>query len=381
MISSTEQPQLVASYSIEFGAYSDLQPGTPLKIDIYKNDELFYTFTNCVQGSIYTYTFNEVSAMGTVAYSVEYTANYLDPEPANFDIILENFSVSEYKPTFTLPIITCVEKGQPFLFYPAPFEMNENNLCPASPLDSEIKYERFEFDMATAAYVSKHTQIISLTGETGTIATPEDYAYMNPVGWTPTALTMVKFVVTVTNCSTSVEHATVFPVCGSWKIRRLACGDYRIYNYKNTNFSYSIYNNLDDSLIKTETILAFSYIDLPITTDGVYKLIADNITQFVFNFCAVDACILSLQKQILLDDNLCDECKMDKVLYQKALRLIPIYETWKKLLDKDWVYDIQYNSTDIDGELARIYDAQELYLEVKKLCADCGATNTKRCNC
>ena len=32
---------------------------------------------------------------------------------------------------------------------------------------------------------------------------------------------------------------------------------------------------------------------------------------------------------------------------------------------KDWVYDIQYTTTDIAGELSKIYDAQELYLELK----------------
>jgi hypothetical protein len=71
---------------------------------------------------------------------------------------------------------------------------------------------------------------------------------------------------------------------------------------------------------------------------------------------------------------------MDKVLYQKALRLLPTYETWKKLLDKDWVYDMQYKTADITQEISRLYEAKELYLELIKLCEDCGGTK-KKCSC
>jgi hypothetical protein len=72
---------------------------------------------------------------------------------------------------------------------------------------------------------------------------------------------------------------------------------------------------------------------------------------------------------------------MDKALYQKALRLIPVYETWKKLLDKDWVYDVQYQSTDVNNYLSALYDAEELYLELKNLCADCENVLSKKCGC
>ena len=89
---------------------------------------------------------------------------------------------------------------------------------------------------------------------------------------------------------------------------------------------------------------------------------------------------LNLQKQILLDECFCDNCKRNKDLYQKAMRMLPLYETWKKLLDKDGVYDMQYKTTDANGELARIYDAQELYLELSKLCESCGDIQ-KKCGC
>ena len=81
-----------------------------------------------------------------------------------------------------------------------------------------------------------------------------------------------------------------------------------------------------------------------------------------------------------MDECFCDSCKRDKDLYQKAMRMLPLYETWKKLLDKDGVYDMQYKTTDLAGELARIYDAQELYLELSKLCEDCGDIQ-KKCGC
>jgi hypothetical protein len=236
--------------------------------------------------------------------------------------------------------------------------------------------------MNTSSYVKVAADTIIPIGTAlvpipGLITAPETYAYT----WIPNKFAMVKIVVTVTNCSTSVEKATVFPVCGTWKIRRLACGTYRIYNYKNTNLIFNYYKDVNPgTLFKTETIPAFSYVELILPNDGIYKVESDGITQYIFNYCSIEACMLDLHKRILLDDSLCDECKLDKVLYQKALRLLPTYETWKKLLDKDWVYDMQYKNTDVDGELARIYDAQELYLELIKLCDEC-STSTKGCGC
>jgi hypothetical protein len=371
-ISATQQP---ASYTIDFVVTSEEWPGSPVFVNIYKNEVLYHTYTG-VEGITYSYTFNEISLNDVIEYTVDGYANSEDPDPLNHDLIsIDTFLVEEYKPTFTLPTITCLELNQIYNFYPSAWNQNENGLCPVTPLNQQIKYERYEFNMDTSSYVFIDDEISNLSEDGAVDGT--NYMYT----WTPNKLTMVKIVVTVQNCSTYVEKATVFPVCGTWKIRRLACGDYRIYNYKNTNISYSLYKGVDTSnLITTDAIPAFSYVPLPLTEDGIYRIDADNTTQYIFNYCAIEACMLDLHKRVLLDDSLCDECKLDKVLYQKALRLLPTYETWKKLLDKDWVYDMQYKSTDISGELARIYDAQELYLELIKLCDEC-STSTKGCGC
>lgn len=377
-ITATQQP---AGYTVNF-LVTSAYVNSPTVIKIYKNAVLFHTLTG-VSGVVSSYTFNEPTLAGSVAYSVDGTVE-TEVKGVYDPITLLLFNVLEYKPTFTLPVITCVQLNQSTSFNPTAWNQQENSLCPVSPLTQQIKYERYEFDMNTASYIkSVADTIIPITGVTGAVATPETYAYT----WTPNKLAMVKIVVTVTNCSTSVEKATVFPVCGTWKIRRLACGNYRIYNYKNTNLSYSLYsvNEAGDIQIPTSPIPAFSYATIPSNSnttlaDGIYKVIADGITQYIFNYCAIEACMLDLHKRVLLDDSLCDECKLDKVLYQKALRLLPTYETWKKLLDKDWVYDMQYKSTDVDAELSRIYDAQELYLELIKLCDEC-STSTKGCGC
>jgi len=369
-ISASQQP---ASYTIDFVVTSEEWPGSPVFVNIYKNEVLYHTYTG-VEGVTYSYTFNEITLEGSVEYTVDGLANSESEE--DYDSInLTSFEVKEYKPTFTLPTITCLELNQSHNFYPSAWNQNENSLCPASPLPQQIKYERYEFNMDTASYVFIDDEISNVSEDGAVDGT--DYMYT----WIPNKLTMVKFVVTVQNCSTPVQKSTVFPICGTWKIRRLACGNYRIYNYKNTNLSYSLYKGVDPTtLLKTEIIPAFSYVEVNLTEDGIYRVVADTITQYIFNYCAIEACMLDLHKRVLLDDSLCDECKLDKVLYQKALRLLPTYETWKKLLDKDWVYDMQYKSTDISGELARIYDAQELYLELIKLCDEC-STSTKGCGC
>ena len=383
-IINNSQTQIPKSYTVEFYAESDsyplnTNPDSYLQITIYdSNSAIYHSVNNLPPETVYAYTFNS-NDVGE--YSVVYTI-YASPETSNdeYDIATIPFDVFEYQPTFTLPIVTCAEFNKPFNFHPVNWNQNENDLCPASPLDpKEIVYQRYEFNINNSTYELKDTDTYTIT-EDGEVTTPEDYAYMGG-SWIPNKLAMVKFVVTINNCSQAIEKSTVFPICGSWKIRRLSCGNYRIYNYKNTNISYSLYKGVDPTtLLKTEQIAAFSYVELPLEEDGIYRVTADGITQYIFNYCSIESCMLDLHKRILLDESLCDECKLDKVLYQKALRLLPTYELWKKLLDKDWVYDMQYASTDVSGELARLYDAEELYAELSKLCVECGDT-TKKCNC
>jgi hypothetical protein len=367
--------QELSSYVWTFNVESDVDNTKPLTISIYTEEggTLIYEFLDVEQGVDHPYDFGSAQAAW-----IQYSVAISDVES---DADTEDITVLEYLPTFTLPEITCYRKGITSLFYPTGMNMNENSLCPVSPLTRKLEYKRYEFDMDAGEYVLKNTETYEGGdfNETGAITTPTDYAYKptNDSGWIPTVLTKVKIVVSMTNCSGTTTKEVEFSICGGWKIRRIKCGDYRIYNYKDSPISYSLYNS-DDTLITSATIPSFSYLTLTLPTDGTYKIVADNITQWIFNYCAVEACVLSLQKQILLDDS-CDKCKRDNILYQKALRLIPIYETWKKLLDKDGVYDIQYLTTDISGELARIYDATELYLELKKLCDAC--TTTKKCNC
>jgi hypothetical protein len=400
MISHTEI-QLSSSYTIQFSAESDTYPleeypTSYFIVTIYRNGEMYYVSTGVPQGSSFPYTFNEVSSEG-----IEYTVSYIMYSSAENNLLLPPdemvepvvFTILEYKPTFSLPVVTCAPLNQEFNFFPVGLKMNEN-VCPETIPPGEtgleqydITYKMYEFNMANAQYELKDTYTVNIDeeddlDENGELLNPENYSYKN--GWVPNKLTMVKFVVTVTNCSTTTEHSTVFPICGGWKIRRLACGDYRIYNYKNTSISYTLYKGVgtEDSVILAQNISipAFSYLPLVIEEDNIYRVVADNITQYIFNYCNIEECMLDLHKRILLDETLCDECKMDKVLYQKALRLLPTYETWKKLLDKDWVYDMQYKTADVTQEISRLYEAKELYLELIKLCEDCGDTK-KKCSC
>ena len=383
MAITSSETQVNKSYTVEFNATSssyplNTNPNSYLTIEIYDaNDNLYHSVTNKSQGVNYPYTFNSNDVGDyTVVYKV-YSGNPLNAPDQSNQI---EFTVLEYQPTFTLPVVTCAELGKPFNFHPLDWNQNENGLCPVTEEDKEITYQRYEFDLATSGYVLKHSVTYSIT-EDAEITAPEDYAYQGG-SWTPNKLAMVKFVVTVSNCSAAIEKSTVFPICGAWKIRRLVCGSYRIYNYKNSNITYSLYKGVNSvSPIKNNiSVPAFSYDSIVLEDDAIYKIVADDITQYIFNYCAIESCMLDLHKRILLDDTLCDECKLDKVLYQKALRLLPTYETWKKLLDKDWVYDMQYKSTDVSGELTRLYDAEELYSELIKLCEEC-QSSTKKCNC
>jgi hypothetical protein len=372
--------QSTNSYTVTFNGTSDLYTTQPINIVIKRNGIGIKVFDNVTQGLNYSHTFDEASTIN-ITYSVEYTVYF---DETLFDDDSYNFTVNEYKPVFELPTVTCVEKGQVATFKPATLSFGDQDYCKASPNYESIHYEYFEFNQNSGVWVSKNTFSVSNTA----LLTPIDVDDVDldalAYTWTPNVLTMVKFIVTVTNCNTLVVHETIFPVCGAWKLRRLSCGNYRLYNYKSSTITYNIYDDMSVGAVpflSNQQLASFSYTDLKFNAEGVYKISADGISQYLFNFCEIEACVLSLQKKILLDDSLCDACRMDKALYQKALRLIPIYETWKKLLDKDWIYDMQYLTTDIDDELARIYDAQELYTEIKKLCEDCGNSSTKKCNC
>jgi hypothetical protein len=380
----TPPEQQVNTYAVTFQIMSAEYPGTPAIINIYKNDVLLYTFNTTV-GLFETYTFAEPTS-DSVVYKIDGIAN--SDDSINFQQISEEvLTVLEFKPIFTLPKILCAKKGEPFIFFPTAWNMNSVLCDPNNPLDPQITYERYEFNMNTSQYELKGTPVIlDMTGEDSAV-TGSSYAYV-PNGensWIPDKLTMVKFVVKVQNCSTEIEKATVFPICGGWKIRRIACGNYRIYNYTADPITFTFTDSAGNPITNfpDKTIIPFSYDTLAIDVDGVYKITDDTatpISQYIFNYCKMESCVLDIQKKILLDDTLCDDCKMDKVLYQKAIRLLSVYETWKKLLDKDWVYNIQYASTDIDNELSRIYDAEELYKELIKFCEDCGDTD-KKCNC
>jgi hypothetical protein len=409
--SETQDP---ASYTIRFAfEYLDITepnliitPENNVRAEayIYKNNEIIFIYNNVLPGLFYPYTFSEASSED-VEYKVVYKA--INPD-LNLEESLEVlFIVKEYKPTFDLPTISCLQinENASILLQNLNFNCfnNDENLhILPSNVNLNIRYSLYYFN--TNTYVWELQGSVSDTPDLNDDAI--DYADENPAEndlfiseylrekyyygslntekglWKPEKLTMVKLVAAVTNYTTTVTKEVVFPICGSWKIRRMSCGKYRIYNYKNEVLTFTISNYNSTGVLKTVTIVPLSFEEITFDVDGIYKVSSDNLHRYIINFCEIENCVLELQKKVLLDDHLCDTCKLDKVLYQKALRLIPIYETWKKLLDKDWVYEIQYKSTDIDGVLAAIYDANELYAELKLLCDGCAdQAGTKKCNC
>jgi hypothetical protein len=354
--------QTTSSYTWTFNVTSDVDNTKPLTIEIYTEEDgdLIYTFENVEQSTDYSYDFGKAGDF-YITYIVTIDAFTSDSD-------VEEIEVLEWKPTFTLPVVTCKEYKQESIFGPTALSLN-NNVCPVSPETEEIEYKLYEFNITTGAYVLVDTEVITIDPEDVDLETLQ-------YTWTPTKLTKVKLVVKVTNCSVSTTKEVEFFICGVWKIRRISCGNYRLYNYLSEPLTYTITNSLEET-ISSGTVEAFNFVELGPLVDDIYKVNAQETTAYIINFCQIDECILELQKNILLD-NICDDCKKDKNLQDLTLRILPVYETWKKLLDKDGVYEIQYASTDINGELARIYDAQELYLELKNLCHGC---NSKKSGC
>ncbi len=413
--SETQDP---GSYTIKF-AFHYLDPSesnliiTPennvrAEALIYKNNEIIFIYDNVLPGLFYPYTFSEATSPDT-EYKVVYKA--INPDINLVEPLEVPFIVKEYKPTFDFPTISClqIKENANILLQNLNFNcFNNDEVLHIVPNGGQLNDTNTPNIRYTLYYLNPNTYVWELQGTPSD--TPElyedanSYANANPTEsdldvseylrekyyygsldtekglWAPEKLTMVKLVAAVTNFSTTVTKEVVFPICGSWKIRRMSCGKYRIYNYKNDVLTFNISNYNSSGILKTLEIPPLTFEEIAFDKDGIYKVSSDNLNKYIFNFCEIENCMLELQKKILLDDTLCDSCKMDKVLYQKALRFISIYETWKKLLDKDWVYEIQYQSTDIDQNLSALYNADELYLELKTLCDDCGDTS-KKCNC
>ncbi len=377
---------------------------TTCTLYLYKNNVLIHSYPNLTPDVYYPYSFAEASKTGVV-----YKAAYVSTNGTYTFTQEVPFTVKEYKPEFTIPTIQCkkINENATIALDGLRFNCfaNDRDLHPENPdFIPAINYKLYYLNPNTYTWEPKDN-VEEYNGVNVLVESAvEDYLDENPnandstIGnyledefaygknavelWSPNKLTMVKMVVTVTNYSTSVMKETIFPICGTWKIRRMSCGKYRIYNYTENEINFSIEksNNGSFSSFTNVTVGALSFESFELPDDGIYKVSGSQLVKYIFNFCAIENCILELQKKVLLDDELCDACKLDKVLYQKALRLIPVYETWKKLLDRDWVYEIQYQSTDVAGSLAAIYDADELYLELKDLCDSCDYKSEK-CNC
>jgi hypothetical protein len=407
--------QIGGSYTIQFsyvfqdGLYPNLiitpENNAQSNIYLYKNDNLIASFLDVQPDQNFTYTFDEASKEDVAEYKVRY--NTINPDYPS-EVVNEEYTfiVGEYKPTFNLPQISCKqinEYGNIILnqlnFNCYSGDTDYHLLDPDPIFTPKIRYTLYYFNKDTYAWdqqlqvnttgldddaIDYYNEDSSRTDFEISQYLQNKYYFGSPDVqlWAPNKLTMVKLLVEVTNYTTTVAKETVFPICGSWKLRRMSCGNYRLYNYTANTENFTYLNLKTNTLLAPIQVPPFSFTNFTIPEDGVYKITGSGTSRYIFNFCSIEGCILELQKKVLLDDTLCDACKLDKVLYQKALRLIPIYETWKKLLDKDWVYDIQYQSTDIDGSLAAIYDADELYAELKLLCEECtNGSGNKKCNC
>jgi hypothetical protein len=409
------ETQIGGSYTMQF-SYLFQDPFYPnliitpennaqCNIFLYKNNQIIHVYEGLEPEQNFTYTFDEASKEGVAEYKVRYRS--LNPDfpqqVVDQDVI---FTVGEYKPTFEVPAISCKQIGEYAnivlnqLNFNCYSEDSQLHILNPDPLFTpNIRYTLYYFNKDTYLW-EQESQVDTPNLDSDAIAyyndNPEDldfdisqylqnkyyYGSDDTELWSPNKLTMVKLVVAVTNYSTTVTKEVIFPICGSWKLRRMSCGNYRLYNYTADTGFYPFIDLKTNTVLKTIEVPPFSFTNFSIDNDGVYKITGQGTTRYIFNFCSIEGCVLELQKKVLLDDTLCDACKLDKVLYQKALRLIPIYETWKKLLDKDWVYEIQYQTTDIDGSLAAIYDADELYAELKLLCEECtNDSKSKKCNC
>lgn len=384
---------------------------TKCNVFIYKNGEVIHTYEGLTPLQMYPYTFAQPTTAGTSG--AQYEVKYVSTDGVDFFQEIFPFTVKEYKPTFNIPTIQCLKINEPANITLGSLRFNcfaeDEILHYATNPDftPNINYKLYYLNPNNYTWEPFNGDTME---EYSGVDTPnlmtdvDDYFTNNPdntdtqvstflaqkyrfgssdtQNWTPNKLTMVKLVATVTNYTTSVMKETIFPICGSWKIRRMACGIYRIYNYTESEINFIISRSENSSFVFASNLQVppLSFSELKLSTDGIYKVSGGILTKYIFNFCDIESCILELQKKVLLDDTLCDACKLDKVLYQKALRLIPIYETWKKLLDKDWVYEIQYQSTDPNQSLAALYDAEELYLELKDLCDNC-TYSSEKCNC
>lgn len=276
------------------------------------------------------------------------------------DTVVEQVDVTvvDYKPIFTLTNYSNKNLNEETHLSIASLIINEADVCEDN-LDTQVQWKIYFKDNLI------ETQTIDFD--------PADYT-LSELDCIYTFENVGKYLIvcTVQNCNGSTSNSYELLVTGSIRVRKIQCGLYRVYNTTIEDISHII-TDMEDNPITQGIIPALSFIEVSLT-DGVYKLISGEFIQFIFSWCTIESCMDTLLQEFLFAD--CKKCEDKK--QDPAVKMVALYNVYKKIVDTNEKYDIVYRNIDAEGVIASMYEANEI---AKKLLSYCQTCKPKSCGC
>lgn len=211
---------------------------------------------------------------------------------------------------------------------------------------------------------------------------------------------------TLSNCCAKVEEVLLLNLCDSLTIRRdcdvvsesdkdCDCMKYIINNYSpKDSYTIEIYNTQLKTIVDTLTLDSNSELIYTFLEDAIYTFTIRNnnglntigkysnpYTIPIFIFCKVNNCYTNLVKDVLCSYNADCDCDNTDLAKDRARlnKLMAMYQTWMRLIEKDYYLMTRYNVIDLEKRLETFNRLNKVYEQLIKFCEPCNSG--LRANC
>lgn len=210
------------------------------------------------------------------------------------------------------------------------------------------------------------------------------------------------------NCCAEVEEVLFINLCDSLTIRRECdiftpeedfnecdCYNHVINNYSPTDtYIIEVFNTNLKTVVDTVTVLPNTELNYKFVEDGIYTLSIRNTKDIdaigkysnpyivpVFVFCAVNKCYTNLVKDILCSYNADCDCENEDLVKDRFRlnKIMALYQTWMRLIEKDYYLMSRYNAIDIEKKLETFNRLNKVHEQLLNFCEPCN--NGTKSNC
>jgi len=358
------------------------------------------------------YMYNMCSSQGTIEYSA------IDPLPVSGNgYICEDDTISirqtnvvrDYVDNVLTVIDTCisafieVSSRQWIPTFNVSVSCNTN--CPTdcdSTIESQNTASTFiDYTDITTVFVddievhpfNEQTLEYKLIDFTGTEISQQSYSFnINPLPYTYDFLLyeftdfvipdvgdfVLKVIVGATDIYECFKN-TQIKNCHWYEVQKTDCSSYTVVNRAFEDITLEV-SKLDENKVfvleSTYVIPTLSTQDIVHTTDGVYeyKVIrgGETFIYLVFNYCAMQTCILSKISNIICDcntDETCDKFKLQAIYYDFNAAIVTAI-TYFNMLNAEYNFNYMYDSIS-PNKLDELYNHKLLLDRFEEYCVTC----------